>query len=111
MRSGIHIAITVGFSQSTYTASEHDGFIQICAELLEGELGTDISILVVPWVLGNQSGTLKIITKVICCIIYNFIQQPMAWIMLGYQRFFCLYLDSLITLPPVSTYPLLMMLF
>ena len=40
MRSGIHIAITVGFSQSTYTASEHDGFIQICAELLEGELGT-----------------------------------------------------------------------
>ena len=72
MRSGIHIAITVGFSQSTYTASEHDGFIQICAELLEGELGTDISILVVPGVWGNESGTLKIITKVIYCIIVSY---------------------------------------
>ena len=28
------IAVTVGLSQTTYTVSEHDSFVQICAELL-----------------------------------------------------------------------------
>ena len=46
----------VGFSQSVFTASEDDGFVQICAELLDGELGTDISILVGPGHYGNDSG-------------------------------------------------------
>ena len=42
----ILIGVTVGFSQSLFTASEGDGLVEICAELLEGELGTDISLLV-----------------------------------------------------------------
>ena len=49
-----YIEVTVGFSQSVFTAYEDDEFIQICAELLRGELGTDISLLVE--VLGNNSG-------------------------------------------------------
>ena len=36
----------MGFSQLIFTASEDDGFVQICVELLEGELGTDISLLI-----------------------------------------------------------------
>ena len=46
----------MGFSQSIFTAFEDDGFAQICAELLEGELGTDISILVVSGIFRNDSG-------------------------------------------------------
>ena len=47
----------MGFSQSIFTASEDDGFVQMCAELLDGELGTDISILVGPGFFGNDSGS------------------------------------------------------
>ena len=51
--------ITVGFSQSIFTVTEDDDFVQICAELLEGELGTDISIFVHPGIFGNDSGNLE----------------------------------------------------
>lgn len=46
----------IGFSQSRFTASEDDGFVQICAELLDGELGTGIFILAGPGHYGNDSG-------------------------------------------------------
>ena len=38
--------VTVGLSQSVLTAHEDDGSIQICAELLNGELGTNISLII-----------------------------------------------------------------
>ena len=47
----------MGFSQSIFTTSEDDGFVQICAELLEGELGTDISLLIQFGVFTNDSGS------------------------------------------------------
>ena len=37
-------------------ASEDDGFVQICVELLEGELGTDISLLIQFAVFTNNTG-------------------------------------------------------
>ena len=46
----------MGFSQSIYTASEDNSFVEICAELLEGELGIDISISVSPGSFVNDSG-------------------------------------------------------
>ena len=58
-RSYFFADITVGFSQSIFTVTEDDGFVQICAELLEGELGTDISIFVRPGIFGNDSGNLE----------------------------------------------------
>ena len=36
--------ITVGFSQPNFSISENDGSVQICAEVLSGHLGTDISL-------------------------------------------------------------------
>ena len=48
----------VGFSQSIFIVSEDDGFVQVCAELLKGELGTDISIFVGSGIIGNDSGNL-----------------------------------------------------
>ena len=51
------IEITVGFSQLIFFTSEDDGFVQVCAEFLEGEIGIDmISFLVVPGNFGNDSG-------------------------------------------------------
>ena len=46
----------MGFSQSIFAASEGDGLAQICAELLEGELGTGISLVVDVLDLGNNTG-------------------------------------------------------
>ena len=48
--------ITVGFSQSVFPASEDDGFVLICAELLEGELGTYIYSFIGPGDFPNDSG-------------------------------------------------------
>ena len=36
----------MAFSQSTFTASEGDGIVLVCAELLTGDLETDISLVV-----------------------------------------------------------------
>lgn len=38
--------VTVGFSQSTFTASEGDDVVMVCAELVAGELETDIFLTV-----------------------------------------------------------------
>lgn len=46
----------MGFSQSIFIASEDDGFVQLCAELLEGELGTDVSVAVGVPGISNDSG-------------------------------------------------------
>ena len=50
------IGVTVAFSQSTFTASEGDGFVQVCAELLTGDLETEISLLVEVLDLESNSG-------------------------------------------------------
>ena len=53
----LSIEITVGFSQLIFSTSEDDGFVQVCVEFLEGEMGIDmISFLVVPGNFGNDSG-------------------------------------------------------
>ena len=36
----------VAFSQSTFTASEGDGIVLVCAELLTGDLESEISLLI-----------------------------------------------------------------
>ena len=59
----MYAGVTIGFSQSLLTVSEGDGLVQICAELLEGELGTDVSLLVETLDLGNNTG---MSTKVFC---------------------------------------------
>ena len=46
----------MAFSQSTFTASEGDGFVQVCAELLTGDLETEISLLVEALDLESDSG-------------------------------------------------------
>ena len=38
--------MTAAFSQSTFTASEGDSFVLVCAELLTGDLETEISLFV-----------------------------------------------------------------
>jgi hypothetical protein len=48
----------VAFSQSTFTASESDGIILVCAELLTGDLETEISLLVDVLDLESNTGTL-----------------------------------------------------
>ena len=48
--------ITVGFTQSVCTATEDDDFVLICAELLEGELGTDIYSFIGSGDFRNDSG-------------------------------------------------------
>ena len=55
-RRNFSTEITVGFSQSVFSASEDDGFVLVCAELLEGELGTDIYSFIGPADFGNNSG-------------------------------------------------------
>jgi hypothetical protein len=49
----------VAFSQSSFTASEGDGIVPVCAELLTGDLDTEISLLID--VLGLESNTGTII--------------------------------------------------
>ena len=51
-----HAGVMVGFSQLIFTASEDEGFVQICAEFMEGELGTDISMLIQFVVFANNTG-------------------------------------------------------
>ena len=46
----------MGFSQSTFSASEDDGFVRICAELLADQLERDISLLVEVLDLGSNTG-------------------------------------------------------
>ena len=49
--------VTVAFSQSTFTASEGDGIVLVCAELLTGDLETEISLLVDVLDLESNTGT------------------------------------------------------
>ena len=56
----------MGFSQSIFTGSEDDGFAQICVELLEGELGIDISLLIRFGDFANDSGN-----KLILAVSWN----------------------------------------
>ena len=56
MNINSYAGVTVGFSQSLLTVSEGDDLVRICAELLEGELGTDVSLLVEVVDLGNNTG-------------------------------------------------------
>ena len=56
----------MGFSQSIFTASENDDFVQVCAVLLDGQLGTDVPIVINLGMFGNDSGS----TKIICFIFW-----------------------------------------
>ena len=47
----------MAFSQSTFTASEGDGFVLVCAELLTGDLETEISLSVEVLELESNTGT------------------------------------------------------
>ncbi len=47
------------FSQSTFTTSEDDGVVLVCAELLNGNLETDLSLLVDVVDLESNTGTLN----------------------------------------------------
>ena len=38
--------VVVGFAQSTYTFSEASGAVQVCVQLREGQLGTELSLQV-----------------------------------------------------------------
>ena len=48
----------MAFSQSTFTASEGDGIVPVCAELLIGDLETDISLFVDALHLESTTGML-----------------------------------------------------
>lgn len=39
------LGVIVGFSQSVFVVSEESGSVAICAELLAGELETEVSVL------------------------------------------------------------------
>ena len=47
----------MAFSQSTFTASEGDGFVLVCTELLTGILEIEISLLVDVLDLESNTGT------------------------------------------------------
>ena len=60
----------MAFSQSTFTASEGDGFVLVCAELLTGDLETEISLLVDILDLESNTGissTYLIIVRILSC--------------------------------------------
>ena len=40
----LFVEIVVGFSQSAFMAFEVNGFVTVCAELLEGRLDRDVSV-------------------------------------------------------------------
>ena len=46
----------MAFSQSAFTASEGDGIVLVCAELLTGDLETDISLSVNALNLESNTG-------------------------------------------------------
>ena len=48
----------VAFSQFTFTASEGDGIVLVCAELLTGDLESEISLLVDALDLESNTGIL-----------------------------------------------------
>ena len=50
----------MAFSQSTFTASEGDGIVRVCAELLTGDLERDISLLVNTLNLESNTGILNL---------------------------------------------------
>jgi hypothetical protein len=54
---GINTGVTVVFSQSTFTASEGDGIVLVCAELLIGNLETEISLFVDVLDLESNTGS------------------------------------------------------
>jgi hypothetical protein len=58
----IYAGVTVAFSQSTFTASESDGIVLVCAELLTGDLETEISLLVDVLDLENNTGSYIVCT-------------------------------------------------
>jgi hypothetical protein len=62
----------VAFSQSSFTASEGDGIVPVCAELLTGDLDTEISLLID--VLGLESNTGTIIHPTIGAI-FRFLEH------------------------------------
>ena len=47
--------VTVNFSQPIFSASESDGLVRICVEVVSGHLGTDISL---PLQLGTSRSLL-----------------------------------------------------
>lgn len=44
--SNLSTEVTVGLSKLALTAYEDDGYVQVCAELLKGRLGTDIALII-----------------------------------------------------------------
>ena len=46
MQLSFTLAVVVGFAQSTYTFSEDSGGVQVCVQLREGQLGTELSLQV-----------------------------------------------------------------
>ena len=48
----------MAFSQSSFTASEGDGIVLVCAELLTGDLDTEIFLLVDVLDLESNTGTI-----------------------------------------------------
>ena len=70
----------MAFSQSTFTASEGDGIVLVCAELLTGDLETDISLLVDTLNLESNTGILNswLITIIIIIIMVLLLQTVIA---------------------------------
>ena len=56
----------MAFSQSTFTASEGDDVVRVCAEVLTGDLETEISLFVEVLELESNTGTLSDCT---CCFV------------------------------------------
>ena len=50
----------MAFSQSAFTASEGDGSVLVCAELLTGDLETDISLSINTLNLESNTGILNL---------------------------------------------------
>jgi hypothetical protein len=67
--NNIFTEVAVAFSQSTFTGSEDDGIVPVCAELLTGDLETEISLLVDVIDLESNTG---IIVYIVCTMSFDY---------------------------------------
>ena len=54
----------MAFSQTIFMASESDAYVLVCAELLTGDLETEISLLVDVLDLETNTGTVTLIKSI-----------------------------------------------
>lgn len=78
-----HTAVDIGFMSTTYTASEADSSVEVCAELVSGE--TDIAVQVE---LRTQPGNAQGILVTLACNNYYWLYC------FQHGFFFCFLLDS-----------------